>query len=474
MTPFLSTVLGWLVRQATTLLLIIAVLFGISWATNELKTAIVLKREREELIRKRDQVEKKIDQLRLEAQKSKNETEAQKKFLEPVLVQLEKDRQALSAANFWKRMIPFSEASISLGLLDAEIKAIKETIEFKARSEAAFHKMYEALVERKGRERDDVVRKINDIDEKLKNDDVKRLLIIEGEKNLILALGILAGVIAIPVGIKAFLYFVVAPLASGRAPVRLMSAAPGGIHAIPAEPASSTGKRAFSAVSIPIVLNEAEELLVLQDYLQSTSLHARKRTRWLLNAGIPFTSVLSGMYMLTEISSAGLEPVVVSATKDPLMEVGILALDDGAAFVCQPRSLAGVIHDRQSPVRISRHWRLGMLQSWLTLQFRFLVFHGPCRLVIKGCRGIVAEQVGTGRLVNQAATIGFDANLDYANTRCETFVSYWSGKEELFNDLFSGQSGLYVYEEMPDLKNTSGAGRHLKGIADAFLKAFGV
>ena len=39
---------------------------------------------------------------------------------------------------------------------------------------------------------------------------------------------------------------------------------------------------------------------------------------------------------------------------------GIVDLPDGAAFVCQPRSLAGVIQDRGNPVRITRHWRLGM------------------------------------------------------------------------------------------------------------------
>jgi len=222
------------------------------------------------------------------------------------------------------------------------------------------------------------------------------------------------------------------------------------------------------------VLEENQELLIQPEYLQSTSLQARKKTQWLLNARIPFSSLLSGMFMLTRVAAAGSEPVVISATKDPLSEVGMIDLADGAAFVCQPRSLAGVIQDRRNPMRITRHWRLGSLQAWLTLQLRFLVFHGPGRLVMKGCRGIRIESAGTGRLINQAATLGFSANLDYANTRCETFVSYWAGKEDLFNDLFTGASGVYVYEEMPDLKRTGGIGRHLEGFTDAVLKIFGV
>ena len=181
------------------------------------------------------------------------------------------------------------------------------------------------------------------------------------------------------------------------------------------------------------------------------------------------------MFMLTQVSPAGSESVVISSTKDPLSEVGIINLAEGAAFVCQPRSLAGVIQDRRNSIRITRHWRLNSLQSWLTLQLRFLVFHGPGQLVIKGCRGIRIESTGLGRLINQAATLGFSANLDYSNTRCETFVSYWNGKEDLFNDLFKGESGVYVYEEIPDLKRTTGImGRGLQGLTDAFLKVFGV
>lgn len=231
----------------------------------------------------------------------------------------------------------------------------------------------------------------------------------------------------------------------------------------------------MSAVSQAIVLAENQELLIQPDYLQSTSLRAGKKTKWLLNARLPFASLLSGMYLLTRVSPAGTEPVVISSIKDPLSEVGIIDLADGAAFVCQPRSLAGVIQDRNHPIRITRHWRLGSVHSWLTLQLRFLVFHGPGQLVMKGCRGIRIESAGRGRLINQAATLGFSANLDYANTRCETFMSYWSGKEELFNDLFTGESGVYVYEEMPDLKRASGiTGRGLEGFTDALLRAFGV
>jgi hypothetical protein len=50
-------------------------------------------------------------------------------------------------------------------------------------------------------------------------------------------------------------------------------------------------------------------------------------------------------------------------------------------------------------------------------------------------------------------------------------VSYLRGKEDLFNDMFTGGSGRFLYEEMPAESRKSGlAGR----VLDATLKVFGI
>jgi len=283
------------------------------------------------------------------------------------------------------------------------------------------------------------------------------------------ALTVLAGIIAAPLIIKVFLYFVVAPQASRIPPVRILP--------LSSDPPSPTV--VASSVSLTIEVGPDDELLVDPDFLQSSSKPARKCTRYFLNPTLPFSSLASGMTMLTSIRTEGAQPtkVVVSATKDPLGEVGIIELPEGAAMVIHPRALAGVIKPAAGLTRISRHWRLLNLHSWLTLQLRFLVFHGPCSIILKGCRGVCAESPdpASPRLLNQAATLGFSSHLEYSNTRCETFWSYFSGKEELFNDLFAGKSGLFVYEEMPDARGKTGiGGRGLEGLLDGFLKVFGI
>jgi uncharacterized protein (AIM24 family) len=136
-----------------------------------------------------------------------------------------------------------------------------------------------------------------------------------------------------------------------------------------------------------------------------------------------------------------------------------------------------VVRPAGQPVRITRHWRLGSLHAWLTLQLRYLAFHGPCRLVLKGCRGVqaVRPRPGEARLVSQAATLGFSANLDYRTTRSETFVAYLLGREALLNDLFEGAPGCFVHETLPRARHRAGiTGRGLEGLTDAVLKALGI
>jgi hypothetical protein len=185
------------------------------------------------------------------------------------------------------------------------------------------------------------------------------------------------------------------------------------------------------------------------------------------------------MCILTRIQPEGdgNTRVVISSQNDAFGEIGVIQIPEGSAMVIQPRALAGIIKSQEFPIRITRHWRLLSLHAWLTLQLRYLAFHGPCRLIIKGCRGVRTETPDPAkpRMINQAATIGFSANLVYKNTRCETFVSYLRGKDDLFNDLFAGGPGCFIYEEMPAAGRRTGiTGRGIEGIVDASLKAFGV
>lgn len=279
------------------------------------------------------------------------------------------------------------------------------------------------------------------------------------------ALLILLGIVLAPLGVKALLYFVLAPLAQRRPPVCLLPQTLGAVALVPGP----------SAVSHEVWVDPDHELLVHPEFLQSTAVQGDKDTCWLFSTRYPFTSLASGMVALTRVRTQETARYVVSATQDPHSEIGMLHLPAGAALVMQPHNLVGVLQPRGAPVRITSHWRLGSLHAWLTLQLRYLAFHGPAQLIVQGCRGVRVERAGQGRSIQQAATIGFNANLAYTTRRSDTFGAYLLGKQGLLNDSFGGASGFYVYEEMPHTLVRGGRVRRgLEGVADSLLKVFGI
>ena len=288
------------------------------------------------------------------------------------------------------------------------------------------------------------------------------------------AFGILVAVTLLPVGIKAFWYWFVARLAERQRPVRLR---PGTVGMLAAGASGGSGiapTRKISAVSQEIVLNAREELLVHPEYLQSSADAGCKETQWLLSWKFWLTSIAAQMVALDRIRDADGETFVISSKNDAFAEVGVIDLPEGSAFVLQPRNLVGVVQSIDRPIRISRKWNWSLM-AFVTLQFRYLIFDGPGKLLVQGCRGVRTEQAGSGRSIDQAATIGFSANLDYSPRRSETFGAYLLGTRSLFNDRFSGGPGVYVYEEMPYFGRKSGmTGRGFEGLTDGVLKVFGI
>ena len=289
------------------------------------------------------------------------------------------------------------------------------------------------------------------------------------------ALAFIALLVLVPIGIKAGLYWVFAPLAERRPGIVLQASPENGTRRSVPDVRSSASRREISRVSMAIDVEPGQELVVRSDFLQSSAKEGSFGTQWLLDARHPLTSLASGMVVLTRIRGESTRKVVVSSKNDPHSEIGAIELQAGTSIVLLPHCLVGIRQGRGRPTRVTSHWRVGSLTAWLTLQLRFLVFHGPATLIVQGCRGVRVEEADGGRRIDQAATIGFEAHLAYSVTRCETFTAYLLGKHGLFNDHFSGGPGFYVYEEMPYVGKKSGVfGRGLEGLIDAVRRIFGI
>ncbi len=280
-----------------------------------------------------------------------------------------------------------------------------------------------------------------------------------------IALLVLLGIIVSPWLIRVFLYYVVAPAAERRATIRID---------LPDMKVAPVARSSASRISLPVVIDAAEELLIRQDYLQTSSQTADKATRWLLDFRHPLSSFASGLFFLTRVRGEG-EATTISAVRDPFAELAEIELPSGAACVLHPRALVAVVQPLGAPMRITSHWRLFSLNAWLTLQLRFLAFHGPCRLIVKGTRGVRLEPAQTGRIFGQDQLVGFSADLAYSVARTETFWPYLFGRESLFKDKVQAGGGLLIIEESPlSARNGAGGSKGLEGLLDAGLKVFGL
>lgn len=279
------------------------------------------------------------------------------------------------------------------------------------------------------------------------------------------------GWLCVPIAIRAFFYFVLAPLASRVSPVVIDRRASAGAS----EGAYRRHRELASGVSMTLTLAPGQEMLIRPEYCQSLPEAVTVRTKVLFDWSYLLSSIASHMWMLNWMRVKDNTDIVLSSTIDPLEEVALLDIPAGTAFVMQSRCLVGVLYDEGKRSRIRSHWRLDTLHAWLTLQLRYLSFEGPATLVVKGCRGVRLERASAGRTVSQDATLGFSANAVYSTVRGKPFLPYALGRQALLHDRFVGTEAYYLYEEIP--RNVNPGYRKsnpLEVLVEAGLKALGI
>ncbi|HVU32073.1 MAG TPA: hypothetical protein VHE61_01475 [Opitutaceae bacterium] len=292
---------------------------------------------------------------------------------------------------------------------------------------------------------------------------------------------------------KIALFFLVAPFVIRGRPVRLTES----LEALPEVDESH--------VAVEVDLAAGERLWIKEKFLQASDEGLRRRTRYLLDWRIPFTCLATGLSELIEMANVvperprqpvaaksetegGAATIVAAPTQrltlsnqaDPHSELAVVTLREGASLVLRPSFLAGAIVGAGERLRVRRRWQLFRWQAWVTLQFRFFEFVGPCRLIIAGSRGIRVENLADregpalpARRTNQDATVGFTPNLDYRPVRAETFWSYFRGMNPLFDDLFAGR-GIFLCQQVATEGDAKQARKFWAGVWGGVMKVFGL
>ena len=281
------------------------------------------------------------------------------------------------------------------------------------------------------------------------------------------AIGVLIAVILLPYLFSFTAYYLIAPIAQKRFSQKLFPNSNGTINLIhPPE------------INLQLNLMTGEELYIKPELLKNSPENASIESKAFLSNRYPLSCIASGMYGLTKVAVTEAENVMLTSGeyKGIVSKISMIEIPNGTSIILQPRTLVGVIQSADRPIKITRHWRLFSLSSWMTFQLRYLVFHGPCQLILRGNGGINLVDVSDDKGVITDSVKGFSGNLNYSVARSPTFYAFLTNKQKLFKCRFDQASGVVIQESLDD--GTGGAfgnsGNTLKRLSEAILKALGL
>ena len=85
------------------------------------------------------------------------------------------------------------------------------------------------------------------------------------------------------------------------------------------------------------------------------------------------------------------------ASNDPEVEISEIILEAGATLVLHDTNIVAISGD----ITVRSKWRSFNLNSWLTCQFRFLIFQGPGSIFIGAPRGVEGLKIQKQQFVEQ-------------------------------------------------------------------------
>ena len=212
-----------------------------------------------------------------------------------------------------------------------------------------------------------------------------------------------------------------------------------------------------SSVGVEHSLWPGERLWVRKRFIQSADMALTRRKRLLPDWRRPISWLLCGSYGLVELRnerSDGERQVVFTSMKDPFAELAVVSVPDGGSFVVRAGFVMGLISDiGLSPV-IRRHWRVWSWQSWVSGQFGYWEFYGPCRLVVSCVSTLQGHTITSPDEANQvscrtvlAGVAGFSPQLVLHPVRTEGFWRYFRRQTPLFDLMLKG-TGSYLTREL--------------------------
>ena len=285
------------------------------------------------------------------------------------------------------------------------------------------------------------------------------------KKNYLTAIiGILAIVLS-PFILKAFLFYGLAGFLGRSNPVKLTPT----VREITNDTAIGNQGR-----KLEVEVSKDRPFTVKQGYLAAhDSEGCKKKTKLIWSKKYFFLSCAAGLTNLTRVylNKDQTQPSkVVITTEDPDSRIVEIKLNDHPGIVIRPSAVAGV----SGAIKLRSKWIFNNLNSLITGQIRYLIFHGSGSIYVEGFKGIENNQPEEKNFsIDQDKLVGFDSRIDLKASRTETFWPYLWGKEALVEYSFVGPYNMLY--ELGSLKmGKDGITSFFSNMLNAIGKVFGL
>jgi len=265
--------------------------------------------------------------------------------------------------------------------------------------------------------------------------------------NWILGFKVAFLIVAIPLILRAVLYWGIAPILEKTAGLNLFENNDSHIGEISI---NGEGEKNLKVEILPksslIVVDESFVNGVESDNF------LKKSMRWLFSWKYPIMSYFCGLRAMNEYENIFSRATYIDITSDDPDDyfIEIELKDCKGAFI-----LPSAIKAFSPTLNIECKWRLNSLVSWIMFRLRYYVISGSGKLILSASGGFANRDAESGEGWNRRkpSSLAFaDSNLKWNVTRTELWYPYIIGNCELFDLLISGK-GKYLIRNTQPRKN---------------------
>ncbi|MGD9385411.1 MAG: AIM24 family protein [Thioalkalispiraceae bacterium] len=238
-----------------------------------------------------------------------------------------------------------------------------------------------------------------------------------------------------PLTIKAFNYYLFAPLAKKTTPITINPDSQNQDEMIHYDAPQKEFK---------LQVDQASSLVVKPGWY-SLNTEGLTRTRFFWDSANPFACYAMGLVNMTEFESDHDQSreITLASDEDPNQDIQPVHLNNHPGYVVRH---GHVVATSGNDLVMKKKWQFWDWKSWLFGNIRYVYFTGTGKIYISGHGKVSTNDTTANSRIKERHVIGFDTRTPFKMLRTETFANYWLNNKPLY-DIHFPEHGRFLQQQ---------------------------